>query len=85
MWVYWAQFLPPVALQTPQSVEPSGGQVGMGIRFDCMELEAIERADAEADVWVEATAPVRARTTTNARTRCFMGLLLIGTAEVGTR
>jgi hypothetical protein len=75
---YCAQFLPPVALQTPQSVEPSGGHVGMGMRFDCMELEAIERAEAEADVWVEANAPVTARTTTNARTRCFMGVAPFG-------
>jgi hypothetical protein len=41
-----------------------------------MEEDAIERADADADVWVEATAPVSARTTTNARTMFFMVVLL---------
>ncbi len=70
---------PPLALQIPQSVVPSGGQVGIGIRFDCIEEEAIERAEADADVWVEAIAPVRARTTTNARTMFFMVLLLFET------
>ncbi len=42
-----------------------------------MDEEAIERAEAD-DVWVEATAPVRARTTTKARTMVFMVLLLMG-------
>ena len=40
-----------------------------------MDEEAIVRAEAD-DVWVEAAAPVRARTTTNARTMVFMMLLL---------
>jgi hypothetical protein len=40
-----------------------------------MDEEAIVRAEAD-DVWVEATAPVRARTTTKARTMVFMVLLL---------
>jgi len=36
-----------------------------------MEEDAIVRAEAD-DVWVEATAPVIARATTNARTMFFM-------------
>ncbi len=56
----------------PQSVVPSGGQVGTGIRRDCAEEDAIVRADAD-EVWVEAMAPVSARTTTKARTMIFMG------------
>jgi len=59
----------------PQFVVPSGGQVGTGIRPECIEEEAIVRAEAD-DVWVEAAAPVRARTTTKARTMIFMVLLL---------
>jgi hypothetical protein len=55
----------------PQFVVPSGGQVGMGMRRDCIDEDAIIRAEAD-DVWVEATAPVRARTTTKARTMFFM-------------
>ena len=46
-----------------------------------MEEEAIVRAEAD-DVWVEAAAPVRARTTTKARTRFFMMLLLWNDAEL---
>ena len=57
----------------PQSVFPSGGQVGTGMKLECIEAEAIVRAEAD-DVWVEATAPVRARTTTNTRTMVFMGI-----------
>jgi len=44
-----------------------------------MELEAIDRADAEAVVCVDATAPVRARTTTKTRTMFCMMLLLFET------
>lgn len=59
----------------PQSVEPSGGQVGTGITEEVIEEAAIVQAEAD-DVWVEATAPVRARTTTKARTMIFMMRLL---------
>jgi hypothetical protein len=38
---------------------------------EVIDEEAIVRAEAE-DVWVEATAPVRASTTTNARTMIFI-------------
>jgi hypothetical protein len=55
----------------PQSVVPSGGHMGTGMNEDVMEEEAIVLADAE-DVRVEAAAPVRARTTTKARTMFFM-------------
>jgi len=61
----------------PHEVVPSGGQSGTGIELECIEEEAIVRAEAD-DVWVEATAPVRARTTTKARTMIFMVLLLFG-------
>jgi hypothetical protein len=63
-----------------QFVDPSGGQVGTGITEECMDEEAIVLAEAD-DVWVEAAAPVRARTTTNARTMIFMVLLLRGPVE----
>jgi len=52
-------------------VDPSGGQVGTGIAEERMEAETIVLAEA-VDVWVEAAAPVRARTTTKARTMIFM-------------
>lgn len=68
----------------PQSCLPSGGQVGIGIKPECMEEEAIVRAEAD-DVWVEATAPVRARTTTKARTMFFILLLLWEDAELVER
>ena len=56
----------------PQSVVPSGGHMGTGINEeDVIEEEAIVLAEAE-DVRVEAAAPVRARTTTKARTMFFM-------------
>jgi len=55
----------------PQFVEPSGGQVGTGMAEEVIVDEAIVRAEAD-EVLVEATAPVRARTTTNARTMIFM-------------
>jgi hypothetical protein len=56
----------------PQSVLPSGGQVGTGItRLDVIDDAAMDLGEAE-EVWVEATAPVRARTTTNARTMVFI-------------
>ncbi len=56
----------------PQSVVPSGGQVGTGMKDEeVIEAEAIVLAEAE-DVRVEAAAPVRARTTTKARTMFFM-------------
>jgi hypothetical protein len=61
----------PFEAPIPQSVVPSGGQVGTGIAEEVIEDEAIARAET-ADVWVEAAAPVRARTTTKARTMFFM-------------
>jgi hypothetical protein len=44
---------------------------------ELMEEEAIVRAEAD-DVWVEAAAPVRARTTTKARTMIFMVVTPLG-------
>ena len=61
----------PWAAPRPQSVVPSGGQVGTGIRPDCTEDDAIVLEEA-AEVWVEAAAPVMARTTTKARIQFFM-------------
>ena len=48
-----------------------GGQVGTGSAFKLLEA-VIVRAEAAAGVWVAATAPVSARTTTKARTMIFM-------------
>ena len=57
-------------LRMPQVVEPSGGQVGTGM---ALVLEAtIMVLLEEEEIWEEAAAPVRARTTTNARTMFFM-------------
>jgi len=55
----------------PQSVVPSGGQVGIGMNDEVIEEEAIVWAEAD-DVLVEAAAPVRARRTTKAGTMFFM-------------
>jgi hypothetical protein len=56
----------------PQSVVPSGGQVGTGMKDEeVIDEAAIVRAEAD-EVLVEAAAPVRARTTTKARTMFFM-------------
>jgi len=52
-----------------------GGHVGTGRAFRLLEA-VIVLAEAAEEVWVEATAPVRARTTTNARTMIFMDILL---------
>jgi hypothetical protein len=54
----------------PQSVLPSGGQVGIGM---ALVLEGRAWAVAEvAFAWVEANAPVRARATTRVRTKSFI-------------
>jgi hypothetical protein len=55
----------------PQAPGSSGGHIGIGIAlvFDTVTLDW---AEAEA-IRVEAATPVRARTTTNARTKFFMG------------
>ena len=54
----------------PQPLGSSGAHMGVGralframVTLDCVEAE---------ETWVEAAAPVRARATTTARTRCFM-------------
>jgi hypothetical protein len=54
----------------PQAFGSSGGQVGTGsmlvraaVTLFCVVAE---------EVWVVATAPVRTRTTTKARTKCFI-------------
>lgn len=48
----------------------SGGHMGVGA---ALILEAVMVVLAEAEeIWVEAAAPVRARTTTKARTMFFM-------------
>jgi len=63
-----------VYLSIPQAFGSSGGHMGTGMAevFPAMTL-----VWAEAEViWVDAAAPVRARTTTNARTKVFTVLLL---------
>jgi hypothetical protein len=55
----------------PQAAGSSGGQVGIGM---ALVLAGVTLVWAEAEaIRVEAAAPVRARTTTNARMRIFMG------------
>jgi hypothetical protein len=46
-----------------------GGQVGVGRALTFAVIAALEEAE---EVWVVAAAPVRARTTTKARTMFFM-------------
>jgi len=53
---------------------PSGGQVGTGSAWRLVEAAMLVAEAAEED-WVEATAPVRTRTTTNARMIVFMKFL----------
>jgi len=53
-----------------QAFGESGGQVGVGIAL-VFEAVMVVWVDAE-EIWVEAAAPVRARTTTKARTMFFM-------------
>ncbi len=50
---------------------PSGGQVGTGRERRLLDA-TIVLAEAAEELCVEATAPVRARTTTKARTMVFM-------------
>jgi len=53
-----------------QALGESGGHIGIGI---ALVFEAVIVAWVEAEeIWVEAAAPVRARTTTKARTMFFM-------------
>jgi hypothetical protein len=54
----------------PQAAGSSGGQAGTGM---ALVVAAVTLVWAEAEaIWVEAAAPVRARTTTNARMTIFM-------------
>jgi hypothetical protein len=54
----------------PQAFGSSGGQVGTG---SMLTLATVTLFFVEAEeVWVEATAPVRTRATTKARTMCFI-------------
>ena len=54
----------------PQALGSSGGQVGMG---SMLVRATVTLVFVEAEeVWVEATAPVRTRATTKARTICFI-------------
>lgn len=59
--------------QPPRILQPfgsSGGHMGVGM---ALVLEAVMVVLAEAEeIWVEAAAPVRARTTTKARTMFFI-------------
>jgi hypothetical protein len=57
-----------------------GGQVGTGRALRLLEA-VIDRAVVTVEACVEATAPVRARTTTKARTKIFMALPLLETYE----
>src|ERR1700738_5553721 len=68
-------------LSIPQAFGSSGGQVGTGMAL-VLAAETLVCAEAVA-MWVEATAPVRARTTTNARTRVFILFLLRISNAVG--
>jgi len=54
----------------PQALGSSGGHIGTGMAL-VFATETLVCAEAEA-IWVEAAAPVRARTTTNARITVFM-------------
>ena len=63
----------------PHALGSFGGQVGTSSVL--VRAIALLLVDAEV-VWVVAATPVRTRTTTNARTICFMretpGLLVVG-------
>lgn len=48
------------------------GQVGMGMALVLETTIALLEATLEEEIWEEAAAPVRARTTTKARTMFFM-------------
>ena len=54
----------------PQALGSLGGQVGTGSML--VRAAAILSWVEAEEVWVEATAPVRTRTTTKARTMCFI-------------
>ena len=54
----------------PQAFGSSGAQLGMG-SMPTLETVTLFWVEAE-EVWVEATAPVRTRTATKARTICFI-------------
>jgi hypothetical protein len=60
-------------LLIPQAAGSSGGHIGTGKAL-VLAAAILVWADAEA-TWVEAAAPVRARTTTKARMMNFMELL----------
>ena len=54
----------------PQQFGSSGGQVGTG---SMLTLATVTLLWVEAEeVWVVATAPVRTKATTKARTSCFI-------------
>jgi hypothetical protein len=55
----------------PQSLGSLGAQVGTGIKLVRAALICFWLDDAE-EIWVEAAAPVRTRTTTKARTMFFI-------------
>jgi hypothetical protein len=57
-------------LLIPQPAGSSGGQLGIGMALT-LAAETLVWAEAEA-IWVEEAVPIRARTTTNARTMVFM-------------
>lgn len=59
-------YQPPRILQALGSL---GGHMGIGIALTLAVMVALEEAE---EVWLVAAAPVRARTTTKARTMFFM-------------
>jgi hypothetical protein len=64
--LYLLPLLPPI----PQASGSSGAQTGTGIAL-VLATAILVWLEAEA-IWVEAAAPVRARTTTKVRTMSFM-------------
>jgi hypothetical protein len=55
----------------PQAFGSSGAQLGMGSML-VRAAVTLFWVVVEEEVWVVATAPVRTRTTTKARTMCFI-------------
>ena len=54
----------------PQALGSSGGHIGVGRAL--VRATAILEEEVAVETWVEATAPVRTRATTAARTMIFM-------------
>lgn len=64
--------LPDADYQPPRKLQPFGsfgGHMGIGAALVLAVMVALEEAE---EVWLVAAAPVRARTTTKARTMFFM-------------